>query len=104
MEDEQSATRSAFLNAIRDEVLEQEEIAVGLVENLQTAAPKAIQARYGVETEEKQPYEILEGIGRRRGFIVKGGLVDTEKAAVVLMDEFRDGKLGRITLERPGQA
>ena len=104
LEDEQGAKRLAFLNAIRDEVLEQEEIAVGLVENLQTAAPKAIQARYGVETEEKQPYEILEGIGRRRCFIVKGGLVDTEKAAVVLMDEFRDGKLGRITLERPGQA
>ena len=104
LEDEQGAKRLAFLNAIRDEVLEQEEIAVGLIENLQTAAPKAIQARYGVETEEKLPYEILEGIGRRRGFIVKGGLVDTEKAAVVLMDEFRDGKLGRITLERPGQA
>lgn len=103
LEDEQGAKRLAFLNAIRDEILEQEEIAIGLIENLQTAAPKAIQARYEVETEGKQPYEILEGIGRRRGFIVKGGLVDTEKAAVVLMDEFRDGKLGRITLERPGQ-
>ena len=46
----------------------------------------------------------MEGIGRRRGFIVKGGEVDTEKAAVVLIDEFRSGKLGRITLERPDKA
>ncbi len=104
LEDEQGAKRLAFLNAIRDEVLEQEEIAMALIENLQDAAPKAIRARYGVETEARQPYEILEDIGRRRGFIVKGGLVDTEKAAVILVDEFRDGKLGRITLERPEQA
>ncbi len=104
LEDEQGAKRLAFLNAIRDEVLEQEEIAMALIENLQDAAPKAIRARYGVETEARQPYEILEDIGRRRGFIVKGGLMDTEKAAVILVDEFRDGKLGRITLERPEQA
>ena len=61
LEHEQGAKRLAFLNAIRDEVLEQEEIAVGLIENLQTAAPKAIQARYGVETEEKRQRALASG-------------------------------------------
>lgn len=104
LSDEQGAKRLAFVNAIRDEVLEKDEIAMALVENLSYAAPKAIQTRFQVETAEKTPEEILEGIGRRRGFIVKGGEVDTEKAAVVLIDEFRSGKLGRITLERPAKA
>lgn len=103
LEDEQGAKRLAFLNAIRDEVLETEEIAAALVEDLQQAAPQAIQARFTVETADKAPWEVLEAVGKRRGFIGKGGIVDTEKAAVVLIDEFRDGKLGRITLERPVQ-
>ena len=99
--DEQGAKRLAFINAIRDEVLEQEEIAMALIENLQVVSPNAIQQRYGVDCQGKASYEILEAIGRRRGMIIKGGEVDTEKAAVVLVDEFRDGKLGQITLERP---
>ena len=46
-------------------------------------------------------YEILEAIGRRRGFLVSGGEINTERAAIILMDEFRSGKLGRISLELP---
>ena len=66
-------------------------------------APQAIVNRYGVETEAKPVEEILHGIGKRRGFIVKGGEVDEERAAVNLIDEFRSGKLGRISLEQPKQ-
>ena len=101
LEDRGGAMRLAILNAIRDEVLETMEIAAGLIEILRTMAPRAINRRYGVETEEKTVEEILYGIGKRRGFIVKGGEVDEERAAVNLIDEFRSGKLGRISLERP---
>lgn len=101
LEDREGAMRLAILNAIRDEVLETIEIAAGLIEILRKMAPQAIEKRYGVQTQQKSIEEILYGIGKRRGFIVKGGEVDEERAAVNLIDEFRSGKLGRISLERP---
>ena len=52
-------------------------------------------------TDEMTDYEVLEAIGKRRGFLISGGEINTERAAIILMDEFRSGKLGKITLELP---
>ena len=64
-------------------------------------APQAIEKRYQVPTQDLEPLEALLAIGKRRGFVVRGGEIDTERAANTLIDEFRQGKLGRISLEAP---
>ncbi|MGN1133090.1 MAG: ribosome biogenesis GTPase YlqF, partial [Oscillospiraceae bacterium] len=74
--------------------------------------PDVIPDRYGVETDDIPPnnddtigcvqgYEMLERIGRKRGFLISGGEINTERAAVTVLDEFRSGKLGRLSLEKP---
>lgn len=64
--------------------------------------PQALLDRYKVQAEEEESgYELLEKAGKKRGFVVRGGEIDTERMAKVLLDEFRGGKLGRFTLELP---
>ena len=94
----------AFTGAVKDTVVDIETLAVRLIETLMKDYPEALTNRYGVSLEyEDFVYEILERIAIKRNFIMKGAQPDTERAAVILLDEFRDGKLGRITLERPGE-
>ncbi len=97
----------AFTGAIRDEILDAEGLSARLLELVVSLYPKAVPERYGVELPEGAAlpgYEILERIGKKRGMLVSGGNVDTERAAVHVLDEYRAGKLGRITLEWPGTA
>ena len=101
LEDQQAAARLAMINAIRDEILEREELALALIGELNRMAPQAIEKRYQVQTQDLEPLEVLLAIGKRRGFVVRGGEIDTERAANTLIDEFRQGKLGRISLEAP---
>ena len=92
----------AWTGAINDNVLDVELVASKLMERLRELYPGAIEARYKFTPEDGAPgYEMLETAGRRRGFLVSGGEVNTERMARVLLDEFREGKLGRVTLERP---
>ena len=94
----------AFTGAVRDEILDSEGLAARLLELLMELYPGAINGRYktDISPEEKLPgHEILERIGRKRGMLVPGGEVNTERAAITVLDEYRGGKLGRITLERP---
>ena len=92
----------AFTGAVRDEILDQEGLACRLLELLLELYPQAIQQRYKTEIPAGLPgYEILERIGRKRGMLVSGGEVNTERAAITVLDEYRGGKLGRITLEQP---
>lgn len=103
-DDEQTGLNLAFTGAIRDEILDREEIAVLLCEKLMTLYPELLCERYGLDTsdiEGRMHWEVFETIGRKRGFLISGGEVDTLRTAVMLLDEFRDGKIGRITLERP---
>ena len=77
-------------------------MASKLLERLSATDPDALAARYRIEASGSAPgYELLEELGRKRGFLSRGGGVDTERAARVLLDEFREGKLGKITLEMP---
>ena len=92
--------------SVKDQILDIEYLAVRLLDTLRPAYTGAIAERYRLETEQvadMEAYELLEAIGRKRGMLVAGGEVNTERAAIMLLDEFRSGTLGRMTLERvPG--
>ena len=101
-ESEQVGLSLAWTGAINDNILDVELVASKLLERLRELYPGAIEERYKfVPPAGAQGYELLEQAGRKRGFLVSGGEVNTERMARVLLDEFRSGKLGRITLERP---
>ena len=94
--------RLAFTGAVKDQVLDTEELAAKLLVTLRQTYPNAIRERYRFDPDpEAQGWELLETCARKRGFLMAGGNVDTERMAAVLLDEFRGGKLGRISLERP---
>lgn len=92
----------AWTGAINDNILDVELVACRLLERLRELYPGAIEARYKFTPDSEAPgYELLEAAARKRGFLISGGEVNTERMAHVLLDEFREGKLGRMTLERP---
>ena len=101
-EDSSVGVRLAFTGAIRDEVIDIEELAMRLMDYLGKNYPKAIEERYKLTvSEEDDGYALLEKAGSKRGFLISGGEVDTERMSRILLDEFRGGKLGRFTLEFP---
>ena len=101
-DDPQVGLHLAFTGAVRDEILDTETLACRLMELLSRRYSQALAERYKIElTPEDTGYDLLIKAGRRRGFVVRGGEVDTERMAKVLLDEFRGGKLGRFTLELP---
>ncbi|HAE45008.1 MAG TPA: ribosome biogenesis GTPase YlqF [Lachnospiraceae bacterium] len=89
----------ALIGSINDQILDQGELAVTLIERLRKEYPGILAERYGIE-EEGTPAEILERIGTRRGCLKKGGIIDYDRVSSILLDEFRSGALGRITLEK----
>lgn len=101
-DDPEVGDKLAFIGSVKDEVTDKETIACRLLESLAKTNPNAIEERYKITgVEGLQGWEILEMIGKKRGFLIKGGEIDYERAAVIVADEFRGGKLGRITLELP---
>ena len=97
------ATNLAFIGSIKDDILDIEELAMGLLSQVREIYPEKLVARYKLTEEELalEPWPLLEAIGRRRGMLISGGEVNTERAAIMLVDEFRASKWGRISLERP---
>ena len=90
----------AFTGTVPDKNLNQEDLACRLILQLEKCAPGAVQARYGVESVSlEQPYDTLTEMAKKRGFLAGRGDYDTERMSIVFLDEFRGGKLGRITLE-----
>ena len=101
-EDQTVARHLAYTGAIRDEILDTEELACGLLSLLATEYGGLLAARYKLDPlPEGDAADLLTAIARRRGMLLSGGVADTERAAAMLLDEFRAGKIGRITLERP---
>ena len=99
-DDKEAALRLAFTGAIKDDVLDVEELACELCAFLKENYPSALADRYKVElAEDMNGLAVLEAICRRRGFIVRGGEIDLLRGANVVLDEFRSAKLGRITVE-----
>ena len=104
-EDEQVGIHLAVTGAVNDLILDRITLAEHLLRLLLEINPVSIVARYRVTTDlhgaAKTPRQLLEEIGESRGFKMKGGVIDLERAAITLLDEFRAAKLGRISLERP---
>ncbi len=101
-DDQAVGEKLAFTGAVKDDVIDVELLAVRLLEYMTKEYPKRLSERYKVEPELfKEPYDLLCEIGKKRGMMVRGGEVDTLRAATVLLDEYRGGKLGNITLEMP---
>ena len=98
----------AITGAIKDDILDTEQIAVILCARLKKVAPELFMARYKISRSEldgcETDYEILELVGKKRGFLISGGEIDTERASNMLLDEFRGAKIGRISLEAPNTA
>lgn len=96
--------RLAFTGAVKDQILDTELLAVRLLDFLRSLKPADFIARFKLENidlDASDSYELLNVIGKKRGMLISGGEIDTERAAIMLLDEFRSGKLGRITLEMP---
>ena len=101
-DDPKVGDRLAFIGSVKGEILDSELMAVRLLEVLQADYADRLQQRYGVSPNpDEQPWELLERIGKKRGMLVRGGEIDTERASNMLLDEYRSGRLGRISLERP---
>lgn len=94
----------AFTGAIKDEIMDRETLALKLIEKLKNIAPKSLEERYKIsDIKEMSPLEIMDEIGKNRGALMRGGLIDYEKVSGIILDEFRKGTLGRITLEEPNE-
>ena len=101
-EDREVGMRLAYTGAVKDDIMDLETLAAGLLSLLWQRYPQALRDRYKVDpAEDAQGYGLLEAVGRKRGFLVSGGEVDTERAARVVLEEYRSGKLGRFTLDVP---
>lgn len=99
-DDTQVGVHLAYTGAIKDDVLDVEELASLLMEYLCTHYASAVEERYKITPRDgENGYELLSAAGRKRGFLMRGNEVDTERMARVLLDEYRGGKLGRFTLE-----
>ena len=93
----------AFTGAVKDQILDVEALAAHLMKWLAERYPALLTARYKIEpAADAAGWELLEAAARKRGFLISGGEVDTERMSNILLDEFRGGVIGRITLERPG--
>ena len=109
LDDERTGIYLAVTGAVKDDILDVETLACKLMELLFRHAPQSIVGRYGIELPAAEDevdflgYELLLRAGRKRGFLISGGEIDTERMARILLDEFRGGKLGRITLETPNE-
>lgn len=100
-EDQEVAKRLAYTGAIKDEIINRELLAYSLCEYLRDEYPDELSSRYKIKDDISQleGYKVLELIARRRGFVISGGEVDTERAANVVLDELRSATIGNITLE-----
>ena len=102
-EDVTTGEHLAMTGAIKDSILQSEEIACLLCDRLKNIAPEKLLDRYQIKESdlEGDAYDIFCAIGRKRGMLISGGEINEERVASMLLDEFRSGKIGRITLEEP---
>ena len=101
-DDQKVGDRLAFIGSVKDEILDIETLAVRLLEVMIADYPERLAERYKIaDFSDKEAWEVLEMIGKKRGMMIRGGEIDTERVSVMLLDEYRGGKLGTISLERP---
>ena len=103
-EDETVGQNLAMTGAIRDAILDTEELAMNLCKRLMECAPREFTERYKIsldEASELDSYDLFELVGKKRGLLMSGGVINHERCADMLLEEFRSAKIGRITLEVP---
>lgn len=100
-EDEIVGLNLAFTGAIKDEIMDTEELALKLVERLQETNPEELMTRYKLTELDENPLDNLDAIARKRGAIMSGNQIDYNRIAGIILDEFRGGKIGKISLEKP---
>ncbi len=100
-DDRNAAVKLAVTGAIKDDILDVTALALELAEYLQSDYPQLIESRYKLKEKNIKETDILAAIAKARGMLVSGGEPDIERAAAALLDEYRSGKIGKITLERP---
>ncbi len=103
-DDPKVGDKLAFIGSVKDTVVDSETLAVRLLEIMQTEYADRLSERYKIsDFADLQAWELLELIGKKRGMLIKGGEVDYTRVSVMLLDEYRGGKLGKITLDRVGE-
>lgn len=102
IDDERVGMNLAWTGAIKDEILNIDELALGLVGILSTHYPEALKTRFKLAELSEDRLENMELIGRKRGCIMSGNMIDYDKTARLIIDDFRKGTIGQISLERPG--
>lgn len=102
--EERVGVNLAITGAIKEEIVDREDLALKLIERLFLLDREALRRGYGIVQLEEDPYRVLEQVGSARGCIIKGGKIDTLRTSVILLEDFRNGRLGRITLELPEDA
>ncbi len=101
-DDKSVGDKLAFIGSVKDEVLDSETLAIRLINVLRNGYSERLTERFKITGfDDKEDYEILEMIGRKRGMLISGGEIDYERASIMLLDEYRGGKLGRLSLEFP---
>ena len=104
-DDEEVGQALALTGAVKDDILDRETLAANFLVRLRDHYPTVIEQRYKfIPDPGAQGWELLEAAARKRGFLISGGELDTERMAAILLDEYRGGKLGRLTLEYPPEA
>ena len=101
-EDQAVGLKLAFIGSIKDEILNTEELAAELITFMCKKYPGVLEEKYTIEAHE-DPYMMLHEIAKSRHCLVRGNELDTEKAAILLLDDFRNGRLGRLTVEYPDE-
>lgn len=101
LDDQQAATRLAYIGTIKDAVYDQYDLCVNLLLDLMAVMPQQTMERYKIKDASAQEYGLLEEVCRGRGFLMRGGEYDFDRACAVVLDEFREGKVGKLTLELP---
>ncbi|HIU36160.1 MAG TPA: ribosome biogenesis GTPase YlqF [Candidatus Fimenecus excrementigallinarum] len=103
-DDPRVGDKLAFIGSVKDTVVDTQTLAVRLLEVLQASYPDRLRDRYKLEDFAEEPaYMLLERVGKKRGMLLRGGEIDCERAAAVLLDEYRAGLLGRLTLDKAGE-
>ena len=101
-DDKSVGDKLAFIGSVKDEVIDIESLAMRLINVLKNGYSERLTERFKItDFSDKEDYEILEMIGRKRGMLISGGEIDYERASVMLLDEYRGGKLGRLSLDLP---
>ena len=99
--DQKTGAVVALIGSVKLDILDEESLAFYLIGLLKETAPRLLAERYQLSNLDRNDFEILEDICKARGFLLKGGVYDTERGAKTILDEFKNGKLGRISLEKP---